>query len=249
MTIPLAQVKAVCNESEVRLVQASRRPQLSRLTLTEAKRYAIRARKHFDKWQDQSRGQSRTSTRTKGVPVVENRSTVKMDIFRETLDALEAQVAKLEAQGAKTTGGRSPNPPKTVRNRGHRAERSDVRGELNTAERKLNAEARKARKTKAAEKAASATTTAAAPPAENAATSDTASAAAKPKRPRRSLAPASMTAAAGSPPPAAGVKAKNQLRAKTVAKKNRIATSGATTRTRGHISARGRRSQGRKDSR
>lgn len=234
MTIPLSQVKTLCNANEVTLVQASRRPQLSRLTLTEAKRLAVRARKHFDKWQELSRDQSRTSQRTRGVPVVENRSTEKAQIFRDALDALEAQVVKLEAAGAKGQGGRSSTPGKTERNRGHRAERSDVR------------------KTIRSTKKPTATATPQAPAAAAEPSKSVSAAEAKTATPRRIgklTPPPTAKPKPGTAPPAAGVQPKQQLRARTVAKEKRIAVSGKSNRVLGHTSARGRRSQGRKDSR
>lgn len=234
MTIPLSQVKTLCNANEVTLVQASRRPQLSRLTLTEAKRLAVRARKHFDKWQDLSRNQSRTSQRTKGVPVVENRSTEKAQIFRDTLDALESQVAKLEAAGAKGQGGRSASPAKTERNRGHRAERADVRKAIRSTT-KTSSTAAKQAPTTAAETSKSEPAAGKKP--------------ATPRRVGKLTPPPTAKPKPGTAPATAGIQPKQQLRARTVAKEKRIAVSGKSNRVLGHTSAQGRRSQGRKDSR
>lgn len=238
MTIRISQVKALCTASELALVQASRRPQRDQLTLTEAKRHAVRARKLFDKWQDQSRRQSRAKSRTTGHGEVESRSTVKAEIFGDALRAFEARVAKLEAAGAKPTGGRSKNPPKTARARTHRAARAEVRADLAEAQLAANKPARKAKSTPPAPPAAEQ------PPAAEATGTTAPGTTALPDKPARSH-----KAPVPRPTNTPFVNGKKQLNAQTAAKQQRLAEKGTTNRIYGHVSARGRRAQGRRDSR
>jgi hypothetical protein len=76
-------------------------------------------------------------------------------------------------------------------------------------------------------------------------------AAAKTKAPSVKKKSATKKPPAAVPPeiPAMPLKGKKQLDATTAAKEARIQASGLTTRTRGHVSARGKRSQTRRDSR
>jgi hypothetical protein len=242
MTIRMSEVKAVCTANEVALVQASRNPLRDRLTLTEAKRHVVRARKLFDKWQDQSRAQSRVKSRKIGHGEVESRSTLKTEIFGDALRAFEARVSKLEAAGAKPTGGRSKNPPKADRARTHRATRAEVRADLAEAQLIANKPAGKpkpARKPKPVAKVEAPPAPVATPPA--AEPPPQAPAAGKTTKSRKALVPR--------PKNTPVVNAKRQLKAQAAAKQSRIARSGATTRVYGHISSRGKRSQGRRDSR
>ncbi len=243
MTIPISQVKAICTANELALVQASRRPLLSHHTLAEARRYAVRTRKHFDKWQERVRAQSRDRGRTTGHAGIENRSSQKEQIFRDALDALESQVARLEAREAAKSASpgsrsRSAETPKQTRNRQHRAERAQVRaqvrGQLNEAATTRNSRSRPA--------AAKAT------PAESAPVESSSPTLTPQKTTGRSPRNSVAVPKPGSLPPDDSLPPRRQLKARSVAKQNRIAESGLTTRVRGHVSARGRRSQGRKDS-
>jgi hypothetical protein len=236
MTIRMSEVKAVCTANEVALVQASRNPLRDRLTLTEAKRHAVRARKLFDKWQDQSRAQSRAKSRQVGHGAVESRSTLKAEIFGDALRAFEARVAKLEAAGAQPTGGRSKNPPKTTRARTHRAARAEVRADLAEAQLRANTPTRKPN---SIAKVAAPPAPVAQPPASEPPSVPAADA--KPAKSRKAPVPR--------PRSTPVVNAKRQLKAQAAAKQSRIARSGATTRVYGHISSRGKRSQGRRDGR
>lgn len=229
MTIPISQVKTICTASELALVQASRRPSLSRHTLAEAKRYATRTRKQFDKWQERVRSQSRERGRATGHSGIDNRASEKEQIFREAVTALDAQVNRLEVKGAPATPSKTRDTSKPARNRQHRAERAEVRGELSELE-----TSRKSTSRAAAAKATPVESAPDSPP---------------PKKVTRRSLPGAVTAPKpGSPPPMNGMAPKRQLQARSVAKQNRISESGLTTRIRGHVSARGRRSQGRKDS-
>ena len=231
MSIPVSKVKALCTDSEVALVRASRTPELEKHTAAEIKPLAARARKLFDKWQGQSRKQARTRNRQVGSAEQDTNTRLKSQIFREALDAFEARLAKLgETKGAST--GSPQSKTKKARAAGHRRARAAVRTGMTAALDLTNAKpaATKKKPTKAA--------------------------APKPK-PAKPVQKAAETGAtktrakqAAKAPPAQplALSPAQQLRAMTVAKQARVARSGQSTRVLGHVSARGRRSQARRDS-
>ena len=104
MAVPLSEVKVICTGSELALVSASRKPKLERLTLAEARKSAQLARKLFDKWQDQSRNQSRTRSRRTGFGELDNRTQLKVRIFQEALQDFEAHMSQLETAGNSVAG-------------------------------------------------------------------------------------------------------------------------------------------------
>ncbi len=129
MTVPLAKVKALCTESETNLVQASRRPQVSRLTVAQAKRHRDRAKKLADKWRDLAIKQARTQSSQKGYAEKVKRTEMKQQIFEETLAKFDEQLAKLEAAGAEQAPA-TKGKPKSVRASEHRSQRAATRKEL-----------------------------------------------------------------------------------------------------------------------
>lgn len=254
MTIPLPEVKEICTGSELALVSASRKPKVERLTLAEARKSAQLARKLFDKWQDQNRGQARTRSRRVGYGELDNRTQLKVRIFRDALHSFETRVSQLESEGSAVVGKSSAGTPKKVRSLKHRATRAAVRAQLAEKETSLNAKpgASKKRSDKpklAATDAARSTKLKATKPAPDAkaaaqSASEPPPSIAKKKKAQRPRKPAA-AAAQQSP----SIQPPDRLTAATAAKKSRIARSGLTTRVRGHVSARGKRAQGRRDSR
>ncbi len=255
MTVPLSEVKKNCTVSELALVNASRKPKLERLTLAEARKFAERARKLFDKWQDQNRGQARTRSRRVGYGELDNRTQIKVRIFREALKNFEARVAQLEKEGGAVAGKSSAGTPKKVRSVKHRATRAAGRAQLSEKKASLNTnvDASKKRRGKPKSAATGASTSAkakatrSAPDAKASAQSANeppTSAAAKKKKTQRPRKPAAAAAQQSFPS-----RPTDRLTAAAAAKESRIARSGLTTRVRGHVSARGKRAQGRRDSR
>jgi hypothetical protein len=263
MPIRMSEVKALCTSSELELVQASRKPKLEALSLAEAKRYAQRARKLFDKWQDQARRQARAKTRTVGLADLESRSHQKEQIFQEALGAFEAQVAKLGQSPSAGRGKVSAGVPKKARAAKHRATLAVVRAELAEAEAVLNAERRavttKAKPSASTEKMGRAATAKAAKPK----SADEPKVLATPSTQRGKTEPAKASAAVAS----GGAKAKRgpvppTTRAQKISttkskqrsigakvKKTLLKISGKTTRILGHTEARGKRKQARRDQR
>ncbi|MBX3412533.1 MAG: hypothetical protein KF708_07585 [Pirellulales bacterium] len=252
----MSRVQTLCSESELAVVQASRRPRLGQLTLAQAKSFTQRARKLFEKWRDQERTQSRTQARKVGSPDTKTRTHDKVQIFQDALASLETRLAQLTETGKGSQPKASRAPSKKARAQGHRASRAEVRAEL--AEKELVLKATKKSKQPAKIKPA-----AKAKPAPAAKTKGTAA-------PRKSKSaargaeqavsvPAQKTPAPRqrrAPQPAlSGIQKKladgqiHQQAATVAAKQRRVAKSGLTSRVRGHVSARGRRAQGKRDSR
>ncbi len=264
MTIPASKVKALCTSSEVALVRASRKPELEQLSHAEVKRLAVRARKLFDKWQGLGRGQSRDRLRQTGSSSTDANTELKVQIFRETLDSFEARLAKLDASAAPK--GKAAKPiRKKDRVADHRANRAVVRKGLNLVEELLDAgklQRGKASKPAAAPKSKSPAKAAAQPVATKAVTKSKAPAAKKPAPSKPAPLKGSKAVAAATevrltgklavpskaPTKLAAVSATKQLKAATAAKQSRVVRSGKLTRMAGHVGARGKRSQARRDS-
>ncbi|MBL9123646.1 MAG: hypothetical protein JNG90_08435 [Planctomycetaceae bacterium] len=236
MAIAASKVRAVCTSSETALVRASRKPVLDELSAAELKRHAARAKKLSDKWQDLSRTHARAKEAKTGFGEADANTRLKAEIFGEALKNFEARLAKLGATGgAKAPAGKR----KKERNAEHRATRAAVRKGMAVVEEELNAPARQKKAAKAVAKAASAPKPAAAAPAP--------AKSGKPKRKKPAEVPSSI------PPTKLKVKglsmtAADQRRALTAAKQSRFDRSGKTSRTLGHVVARGKRAQARRDS-
>jgi hypothetical protein len=131
MAFSLAQAKSLCTASELTLARASTRNEIGRYSVVQIRQKLDRARKIRDKWRDQSRGQRRAAKATarSRQPDANSRSAEKAELFSEVVDRFEAQQATLEAKGRKST----PAPkrlPKRARSATHRADRADIRAEL-----------------------------------------------------------------------------------------------------------------------
>ena len=255
MSVPASKVKSLCTDSEVALVRASRTPQLDKHNAAELKPLAARARKLFDKWQGLSRKQTRTRNRQVGSANQDTSTQLKSLIFREALDAFEARLAKLNANAPATVRTSKPKTKK-VRAAGHRQARAAVRTGMTAALDLTNAKRAGSKKpSKAAvANAAVAKATAAKEVEPTKAVKMAAklaankAAAKKAAKPTRSTGPSQTLAAKKTPAKPLSISAAQQLRAATVAKQARVARSGQTTRVLGHVSARGRRAQARRDS-
>jgi transcriptional regulator with PAS, ATPase and Fis domain len=250
MAVAASKVKALCTDSEVALVRASRTPELEKLSAAELKRNVARSRKLFDKWQGQGRTQARTQVRQEGSPDLQSNTKLKAQIFREALDGFEAQAAKLSVTG------KPASKNKQSRAAEHRTRRAAVRSGMTAALDVVNTQ-RQAKKPKQAAKAvvkpaAKVTVKAVAKPAPAAAkpaqvkkpvqVKKAAKPLAKPKKPTTPHFTTSQLA------PLTPLIPAKQLKATTAAKQARIAKSGKTTRLIGHTTARGKRSQARRDS-
>jgi hypothetical protein len=231
-SIALAKAKQLCTASELQLVESSRRPEVARLGVSQLKSKIQRARKLRDKWRDmhekqRRRAQQQGSRVTKG----ETRSRQKAELFSDVLNRLEGQLKKIDAPDAgsgKTASKPTSRPSKKERSEAHRQARAQTR-------KQLDAKREEAQR-----------------PPSGAAAPETQPAKVRPKKAikkgkaskKRAKRPERPSA-----PPASDPKPTQRTAAKTAAKRDRIKVSGLTTRTRGHVSARGKRSQTRRDKR
>jgi hypothetical protein len=210
-----------------------------------------------DKWRDQGRSQSRARSNEVGFPDKDTRTQTKIEIFEDALTNFQDHLSKLEASGAEPAPKARKTKPKPARAAGHRSTRADVRKQLSEKEENLNRKKASTKKTApkkktASKKKAAPKSSAKSAAAKKAAQRKSAKIASKVKSAvQKQLAGGAAVANAGSPTPSSGLNPtkKKQRQAKTAAKQSRIAESGLTTRTRGHVSARTKRSAGRRDSR
>jgi hypothetical protein len=249
MALNLKTARELCNKSEWELVKASKRDEIGQLTEAQLKRHVVRARTMRDKWRDLAVAQRRKTQKEQQARTTQAnaRSAEKAEVFDEVLARFEKQLQRV-ASSSPSTGGASARktPPKQVRLEEHRATRSKVRKKLAGKRAKLDEQTVLG----APESAASA------PSEAPASTSEPAISPTLKKKVRK-------VAKKGTTKSQATQKAtkkkshgksdqlnrSGQQSARTAAKDARFAQSGLDSRTRGHVSARGKRTQSRRDSR
>jgi flagellar hook-length control protein FliK len=230
MAIPAAKLKEILTADEAALVKASRGPGLAKLSAAELKKHAALARKQYDKWLALGREQSRAKSKKVGFGETAANTKLKKEAFADALQAFETQLVQTDTSAA----SKKKVLTKKKRNAGHRATRSEVRQGIKEIKIELKEPARKAAKKKAAKKVT----------AKKAADSAEA--------PTKKVKKATKKSAPKTPPvgnPGLGFDKSKARSAKTAAKQSRLDRSGVTSRVRGHVSARGKRVQGKRDSR
>jgi hypothetical protein len=257
--ITISEARKICTQAELGLLMACRPKAIEKLTVDELKSAVTNARRLRNKWRDVATEQRRTTQRRQKARTTDAnaRSGEKAAIFADALKKFEGQLKVAEAGGgptkpAKRTGEKKPS--KAERGQSHREVRAIARGYLKAAKHEMNVSAGTAKgtKKKAAKKPAAIATT-------GASTTGTAqkkgAAAAKKAVAKVAAKPAAKKTAkkkVAKAPKKAGRVSKDagkQLTATTAAKKSRIKASGLLARGRGHVVARGRRAQGKRDSR
>jgi hypothetical protein len=233
MTIPKSKVKSLCTNSEVALVRASRKGEIEKLSHSQLKRFAVRARKHFDKWRDLGRRHARTRSRLDSGDLGAN-TKLKAQIFREALDSFQARSTELEAANV-PAAKKSQRKTKRDRSAEHRTTRAAVRKGMTAVEDLLNAQVHKRQKRTVAAPVPSSPQRKPAPSKRR--PEKTASEA------RRGVKTVSLTKRGTNVVP---VSSQEQRDAITV-QQSRAVRSGQLKRIRAHISSRGRRSQARRD--
>jgi hypothetical protein len=128
MTVPAAKVASLCTAPESALVRASRRPELNQLTVSQLKKLVVRARKLFDKWQEQGRTQARAKSQQLGAGTIAERTELKTQIFADAVKSFEVRLAQLEADASAAAA--KPKPKAKKKAGTHRAERANVRKSL-----------------------------------------------------------------------------------------------------------------------
>lgn len=245
-TLPLAKAKQLCNASELQLVQASRQPELGRLSHSQLKSKVARARKLRDKWRDVYEKQRREAQQQQSARgrKGETRSRQKAELFSDVLDRLETRLKTIDESDA-GTGKRKTRTTKTDRAQSHRKNRAQTRKQLGqkraTLQSRKSSDSTDTPESQPTEKSAGKAVKK--KPASNVAKQQAPQATKQSKRKRARTKSVLLSGL-----PAADPKSKkHRSAAKTAAKQDRIKISGLTTRTRGHVSARGKRSQARRD--
>jgi hypothetical protein len=258
MAFTVTQAKSLCTDGELSLVKASTRDEIGKFSIAQIQQKVVRVRKLRDKWRDQAEKQRRaTQAAQRARDTSANaRSAEKAKLFGEVLARFEAQLATLESKGAKDR----PTPkrlPAGARSATHRADRADIRAELEEERLALggNRKAKAAKPTRL--KAPAAATLAPADETESAAiqtapkrrSQPSTLPAAKSDRGKRAHAGTGMTAIESARElQGLHVTKGKQLRASSAAKKSRLQASGMM-RVQNNASARNKRSQGKRDSR
>jgi hypothetical protein len=273
------ELKQLLTAAELKLVESSQPPTLAKLSEAKLKKQITLTRKARDKWRDQSTRQRREVQRAQGSRVTDAavRSASKNEILTKALNDLQEQLDKI-GSGTVAPGTKAPSPKgpsKEKRARGHRETRAEVRASLEEKRINLTGTSATAGATKkkvakkVGKKPASIKGTVSKKKSvtkkavtKKAVTKKAVTKKAVKKAPRKKATKkkaarkttAEKMSSIGNPL-TAGLSARlnlnpsDQQATKTKAKKARIRQAGLTTRTRGHISARGRRAQGRRDSR
>ena len=259
MAIPASKVRAICTASEAELVRATRKSELDQLSHAEVEKLLGQARKLFRKWQDLGRDQARARSQKVGFGEKAENTTLKVELFGDTVQRLEAQLTKLDKAEA---GAKAVSVTKKDRSAEHRATRAAVRKGMTAAGDLENKTKFKQRKllSSAAVKAPAVKPTKT-KPGKKAVVKPAAKSAPKKSLPAKAAPMAGLSAVdlvearsllTVGPPPKLRSKvgplnAAKQRKAITAAKQSRVTRSGKTTRTLGHTQARGKRNQARRD--
>ncbi len=208
----------------------------------------------------------------------EKRSEEKVEIFDATLAAFQKQLEKVSAEGgASSRGPAKKKPTKSAKAPDHRAERASKRESLEAQREEMNAAGSEpetwqtTRKKVVKKKTAKKATASSGGPKKKAAKKKSAKKAAKKKAVKKTTAKKGAYAARAkkavkkkldkgaaastdnqgsqSKGLVGPIVEKKQIRAETAIKQGRVDRSGLRSRVKGHVSARGRRAQGKRDSR
>lgn len=268
MSLSLDEIRSMCTKAEYDLISASRSPSIEKLSVAQLKKNATNARKLADKWQKLSRGQSRSESRKTGEPNLASRSYAKQQAIHEALAAYDAQLATAATVTTVESSAKKITPKQ--RTATARVSRQAARTELQGVKKTLNKTAKAS-----APKSPVAKTTAAKAPATKVA--KTKSAGTKPASSKTATKAAAVkktlvktaakrtakrgalesnatrvepvkkvvktTSKTGVAAPSAATKA--QLAGK--AKSNRVKLSNRTSNIAGHVSAKGKRVQAKRD--
>lgn len=146
MAIPVAKIKSLCTPSEIAILQASRQPELEKLSPAAIKRLAVQARGLLKKWEGLGRDQSRALGRKTGASGVPKNTELKSQAFREALEVFETKLTKSAAavkSGAKPAAAPVKTKSKKDRSAEHRATRAAVRKGMVAVEDLLNTRVKK----------------------------------------------------------------------------------------------------------
>ncbi len=238
-TIDLSQASVLCTPSELRVVKTASEQALAGHSAAAMKKHIAQARKLRDKWRDLATRQRREVQKAQGSRGTNSaaRSKQKADLFGRVLARLEGQLAKqAELQAAASAPASSSADKKPT-------------AKKKTPKKKVANEP-------ASKKSPSPTVARSKPSAggggKKKAAKKTAKKAVKTETARKQSASPSGAATTGVTRKKSGsslLGSNLQKSAETAEKRGRLKASGLVTRIRGHVSARGKRAQGRRDSR
>lgn len=134
---PQGKVRSVCTPTEAALVKMSRNANVKTLSIPELQQGAKRARKLLEKSQKLAREQARATADKVGVGEKPERTKLKIEIFRETVENYEQRAKKLKAKEAAAKKGKK-QPTKAQRATGHRADRAAIRSDLTEQKKAIN---------------------------------------------------------------------------------------------------------------
>mgnify|MGYP001384068726 CR=1 FL=1 len=247
--IDISSVREILTGAERRLVISSGPKQITKLTADQLKSNIGKARKLRDKWRDVYQGQRRKvqQSRQSRVGDENERSRKKGDIFGEVAVRFEKQLKKVESSAGSDASRKSAatKTPKSARAKAHRQSRTQTREQLKEEKKAV---ARRRTVKKAVEEVKAKPARESEPPAPERSPKSSSSAkvpiAVKGTRTKANVA---KTTVKKTPVGSISAKLKKQRPAKAAAKNTRLKLSGIDTRVRGHVSARGKRNQARRD--
>ena len=247
MRIPakeLSDAKSLCTVTELRLIESSHGPTLEKADQTRLKKKIALAREQRDKWRDLFTRQRRDVQKEQASRDNQSnkRSERKSELFANALARFEAQLAKVIESPPATPASKAasrPVTPKADRVRAQRVVRATTKLklkelELPTATKKVSPPT--------VVKPVDAVVLTPTPPVK--ATTKTTSK--KPTKKASKKVAGSPSRLAKAKPPAS--KVARTKSAVVAAKSTRIKVSGKDSRVRGHVSASGKRTQARRDS-
>ena len=258
--IDLAQAREFATASELKVIEAATEPSLAKMSGSDLKKHVAQARKLRDKWNDLATRQRREAQKSQGSRATDDagRSRAKADLFGEVLTRFETRLEQTAGSQDASAAPKKKRVTKKHRVAAHQEERAAVRKALSETAEDIN-RARASRKSAAAgsAKKKAAKKAAAKKPATVKKAAAKKAATAKKKSTKKPVsapdatgkAPGKKAPTKKRPPkfaPSGGISGR-QPGAKASAKQTRVDVSGLTNRTRGHVSARTKRDQGRRD--
>jgi hypothetical protein len=263
MAISIKRARQLCTAAEIKLVEASTKQNIGDWSIAQLKQKITRASKLTDKWRDLAISQRRASQQRKGSRTTEEnaRSEEKSQLFREVRERFETRLQRLET-GEKTARNRSAarsKTPRSQRAQGHRAVRASTRETLKEKRATWNSSdgskaatkknlAPKSATTGTKKKTSASSSSNATGRKKTTRKSSGTKTSERQKRSAQSLKPPKKKKIRKKPSTKSGkLAAGKQRQAATAAKSSRLKTSGVKSRVRGHVSAQGKRSQGRRD--
>jgi hypothetical protein len=253
MTVSLQQARKICNSTELALVVDSTPKQIKSFDAKQLKSKVTRARALRDKWRGQAEKLVRVTKKDSQAKLDSDnaRTELKSQLFSETLDRLSKRLETLEAKATSASSTVTKKATPNIQAQ-HRAQRADVRTVLADAKDTMNVAA--SEKQQPTTKSASKTKEPSAANAKKATSQKVVRSASKATEAMTASSKPDTKVATTPKLPAKKKKApslvanKSSVRAQAAAKSSAL-VSGGVKPIHAHASAKGKRSQARRDSR